>query len=118
MINLVASIIIFVGSLFCLLAAIGVARMPDILLRMHASTKAGTLGVSLVLLGTALSLKSVGIWLEIVVTIIFLFITGPIAAHVLARAAYIIQVPLSPLTQIDEMREHYTAKKPPLEDEQ
>lgn len=118
MINLIAAIIIFIGSLFCLLAAIGVVRMPDILLRMHASTKAGTLGVSLVLLGAALSLKSTSVWLEVVVTIVFLFITGPIAAHVLARAAYIIQVPLSRLTQIDEMREHYSAKKPPLEGEQ
>lgn len=107
MIECIAAMIVFLGSVFCLLAAIGLVRMPDLLIRMHASTKAGTLGISLILLGTALSLMAFYAWLKVVIAIVFLFITGPIAAHMLARAAYFIRLPLSPLTQIDELRDHY-----------
>ena len=76
-----------VGVVFLVLAGIGVARLPDAFQRMHASTKAGTLGATFSVIGAALllpeiSLSSVGF------TILFLLLTLPVAAQLLARASY------------------------------
>lgn len=115
MIDFIGAVVIFLGAFFCLLAAIGVVRMPDLLIRMHASTKAGTMGISLILLGVALSLDNAMVWVKVIFAIVFIFITGPIAAHMLARAAYFINIPLWENTQIDELREHYDQKTHELE---
>jgi len=117
MIELVASLFIFLGSAFCLLAAIGVLRMPDLLIRMHAATKAGTLGISLILIGVAIYLSVFDVWLKAIVAIIFIFITNPIAAHMLARSAYFMNIPLWEGTTVDELREHYNQQTHELEDE-
>ena len=50
----VALLLLLLGAVFMLLAAIGMVRMPDVLTRMHSSTKSGTLGVGLIMLGVAL----------------------------------------------------------------
>ena len=76
------------GVLFLLLAAIGVLRLPDAFTRMHAATKAGTLGAGLVVLGSALSLRGIEAIGLAVVTLVILLATVPLASHLLARAAY------------------------------
>lgn len=76
------------GVLFLLIAAIGVIRLPDPLQRMHSATKAGTLGTALLLIGVMMSGRVDQISTEIL-TILFLLLTLPIGAQLLARASYI-----------------------------
>jgi len=73
--------------------------MPDLYTRMSSTTKASTLGVVLVLLGTALIWQDIGITARVVIIISFLFLTAPVAAHVIGRAAYFDKVPLWEKTQ-------------------
>jgi multicomponent Na+:H+ antiporter subunit G len=113
--NLFSAFFLLSGALFCLIAALGVLRFPDLLMRMHASTKAGTLGVSLVLISTAIHYGSAAVIIKVVLTIAFLFIAGPVAAHVLARAGYFINLPLWEGSVIDELREHYNVETHELE---
>lgn len=98
-------IIIFLllsGSLFSLVAAIGLLRLPDILTRMHAATKAGVLGTGLILLSHAVYFSDLAITLRVLATITFLWLTAPIAAHLIGRAAYCSRVRLSENTWIDQ----------------
>ncbi|MFP4370025.1 MAG: monovalent cation/H(+) antiporter subunit G [Bacteroidota bacterium] len=107
MIDLISAIFIFVGSFLILLAAVGLIKMPDIFMRMSATTKAVTLGVGTVLIGTAVFFGDVGIVARAVVIIIFLFLTAPIAAHMLGRASYFDGIPLWEKTIINELEGKY-----------
>ena len=98
---------ILLGSLLAFIAALGMLRMPDLLMRMHTGTKAGTLGAGLILLATAIDFSTVSAVTRAIIAIVFLFITVPIGAHMLGRAAYFIKVPLWKNTVIDELRDHY-----------
>jgi len=75
------------GGFFALIAAIGVLRLPDVLTRMHASTKAGVLGSSLILVGSAIFLAEAEVTARVVLTILFLMLTTPIGAHMIGRAS-------------------------------
>jgi multicomponent Na+:H+ antiporter subunit G len=94
------------GTFFMLVAAIGVLRMPDLLMRMHAATKAGTVGASLLLLAVAVHFGETGVAIRALATIVFLVLTGPVAAHVIGRAAYLSgSLRLWERTLVDEWRE-------------
>lgn len=84
---LVGSAIAVLGSLFMVIGAIGMIRMPDVFTRLHAASVADTFGAGLVLAGLilvgGLSLVSV----KLAFLIAFLFLTGPVASHAVARAA-------------------------------
>ena len=54
--EIVASALMLIGSIFCLVAAVGMLRLPDTLIRMHAATKAGTLGAGCILAAGAVVL--------------------------------------------------------------
>jgi multicomponent Na+:H+ antiporter subunit G len=95
-----------VGIAFMVIAGIGLLRMPDLPTRMHASSKAGTLGAALVLAAVALHFGDAAIAVRVAVVCVFLLLTAPVASHVIARAAYRTGVPLSPETVIDELEEH------------
>ena len=53
---MIAAALLIIGTLFCLVAAVGMIRLPDTLIRMHAATKAGTLGAGLILAAVAIQL--------------------------------------------------------------
>jgi multicomponent Na+:H+ antiporter subunit G len=90
------------GGAFALIAAIGLLRMRDVFIRMHAATKAGTLGVGLILVATGLAFLEWGVALRAVAAIAFLIITAPVAAHLIARAAYRTGTPLWAGSVVDE----------------
>ena len=90
--TIVAGVLVVVGSLFCFLAALGVLRFPDVFTRMHAATKAGILGAGLILLGAAVASGDVAVILRAIVGMAFLVLTGPVSAHLLARAALLAGV--------------------------
>ena len=79
------------GVFFSLATAIGMLRFPDAYTRLHAGTKGLTIGVGLVLLGSALSAPSWGHGIKTGLIGLFLLITNPIAMHALARANYRLQ---------------------------
>jgi multicomponent Na+:H+ antiporter subunit G len=94
--TVVGGALVVVGSLFCFLAAVGVLRFPDVFTRMHAATKAGILGAGLIVLGAAMASGDLAVILRAVVGMMFLVLTGPVSAHLLARAA--LAAGITPIT--------------------
>lgn len=101
--DIFAALLILVGSLFFLLASLGLLRMPDVYNRMQAGTKATTLGSILVLTGFAFLMPEV--WPKLVLLVVFIFLTNPISSHALARAAWKRGVP----TELDEKHKALTS---------
>ena len=102
---IIAATLLIVGSLFCLVAAVGMLRLPDTLIRMHAATKAGTLGTGCILAAEAVAVGELGTTLRAVAVIVFLLLTAPVAAHLIGRAAYHRGIQLYDKTWIDELGE-------------
>ncbi|TVP70169.1 MAG: monovalent cation/H(+) antiporter subunit G [Rhodobacteraceae bacterium] len=84
--DVIVGLFLISGASFVLIAAIGVVRLPDLLTRMHASTKAGTLGALLVLAGLAIFIGTGEVVSKAIATALFLLLTAPIAAHMIGRA--------------------------------
>ena len=104
MTDVVTAVLWLAGSVFTLLAAVGVLRMPDVFTRMQASTKASTLGLGCLLIGSALQMGDFGSLIRAVSIGAFVLLTTPVAGHVIARAAYFADVPLWKGTVLDERR--------------
>lgn len=102
MVYLTAALVL-VGGLFGFIAAVGMLRLPDMITRMHASTKAGTLGAGLIMAAVATHFMEVGITLRAAAAIFFLLLTAPVAAHVIGRAAYRCGIRLWDRTWVDEL---------------
>lgn len=103
--GVVTATLMLIGSAFCLLGAVGMIRMPDLFTRLQAATKTGTLGVGCIMVGVAVHFGDLGISVRALLVVVFLFLTAPIAAHVIARAAYFVAVPLWRRTALDELGE-------------
>lgn len=99
------SLFMLLGSFFIAVAALGVFRMPELYARMHSSTKAGTLGLGLILLSVVIHFDSLGIGTRAFATLIFVVLTAPVGAHVVGRAAYYTGVPLWKETLVDEIQQ-------------
>jgi multicomponent Na+:H+ antiporter subunit G len=104
MIDVLTVILWVAGSAFALLAAVGVLRMPDVFTRMQASTKASTLGLGCLLVGAGLQLEDFGSFIRVTSIGAFVLLTTPVAAHVIARAAYHAEIPLWEGTVLDDRR--------------
>jgi multicomponent Na+:H+ antiporter subunit G len=74
------------GALFILISAIGVVRFNDFYSRIHASTKATSFGVLLVLVSVALFFKSWNVTIKTIMVIVFVYLTAPLAAHSIAKS--------------------------------
>lgn len=90
----ISAALVLLGGFFCFVAGLGVLRLPDVLIRMHASTKAGTLGSGLILIAVAVHFADTGTITRAVATILFLLTTAPVAAHMIGRAAFRSRVAL------------------------
>jgi multicomponent K+:H+ antiporter subunit G len=85
----ITALLILAGAAFALLGSVGLARLPNFFTRLHGPTKATTLGVGAIVIASSLHFTSTGAGVslhEIAVTV-FLFITAPVTAHLLAKAA-------------------------------
>ncbi|WP_110113726.1 monovalent cation/H(+) antiporter subunit G [Bacillus sp. CGMCC 1.16541] len=105
--SIIIGIIILLGSLLTLVTMIGFIRLPDVYTRSHAASKSATLGVMLVLIGCLLFF-----WMEegyvsarLILGIVFVFITSPVAGHLISRAAYYDKVPLWEKTVRDDLKD-------------
>ncbi len=105
--ELITALLLLTGALFMLLAALGLLRMPDLLMRMHATTKAGALGSGLIMLAVAVFYRDAGVLTQAFVVVVFIMLTAPVAAHIIGRAGYFVGVPLWPNMVRDELRGRY-----------
>lgn len=111
--DLVVSALLVGGGFFLLMAGLGILRLPDVLIRMHASTKAGTLGAGMVFTAVALHSGDTVTISICALTVSFLLVTAPVAAHAIARAAYRMRVPLWRNTHLDQWKGQYAPKRKP-----
>jgi multicomponent Na+:H+ antiporter subunit G len=107
MTDVIIAIIATIGAVFVLLAAIGVLKMPDLFLRISVTTKAATLGVGLMLVGVIIHFSDFYTTTRSIAIVLFVFLTAPIGAHLIGRAAYIFGVPLWKNNRIDHLEGHY-----------
>jgi len=105
--EIITSLLMLSGAVFAFLAAMGILRFPDLFSRMQAATKGSAFGVTCVLLAVAVHFAELGIATRAVVTIIFVVLTTPVAAHMIGRAAYFVGVPLWQGTVTDELKGQY-----------
>jgi multicomponent Na+:H+ antiporter subunit G len=84
--TLLISILILSGSLFILIAALGLNRFEDLYSRMHATTKATSFGMLLLVAGVALFFSTGVVVVKAVLIILFIYLTAPLAAHSIARS--------------------------------
>ena len=82
-----AALLILAGAIFSLLAAVGVLRLPDLYTRLHAASKAGVVGAGLILCAVAIVSGDGPTMLRAALGIVFLLLSTPVAAHLLARSA-------------------------------
>ena len=75
------------GGLFLFVAGLGIFRMPDVMTRMHAATKAGTLGAGLIFVAVAVYFRDTASVSLAVLTVVFLLVTIPVGAHEIGRAS-------------------------------
>lgn len=115
--ELAIMIIISLGTLFILLAAVGILRMPDLFLRISVTTKAATLGVGMILIGMTLYFSDVSIVTRAIAIILFLLLTAPIGAHLIGRSSYFVGVPLWKKSLMDDLEGKYDRKSHELRSE-
>ena len=109
----ISLIFILIGTAFMVIAALGILRMPDLFLRMSMTTKAATFGVGSILVASVIFFSDdLGVAARAVATLIFVFLTAPVSAHMIGRAAYLDQdVELWEKTHTDELKGNYDVKK-------
>lgn len=106
---------VLAGTFFMFVAGFGIFRMEDVYIRMHAATKAASLGVGLLLIGAAVHFGDLAIATKALVTTAFVFLTAPVAAHMLGRSAYLRNVKMWDKSVVDEAKgklTHHSEIKP------
>ena len=86
--DLIGALLLVLGAFFCLAAAVGVVRFPDVLTRLHAATKPQVFGLVLILTGVALTLRTGHVAVLAAFTVGLQILTAPVSGHMLARTAY------------------------------
>lgn len=114
--EMVVAVLVILGAAFMCLAGLGILRMPDLFTRMHASTKGASLGVALLLVAAVFVFQDLTVAAKAFVTTAFIFLTAPVAAHMLGRAAYAKNIPLWKESVIDEGRGKIAPEHPPGQD--
>ena len=105
-------IALLVGSLLILLAAVGVVRLPDALTRMHALSKASTLGVSIALVGAAVASANVNDVTSLLFATVLQAATNPVASTLLMQATYYAEGIANRFDTVDELAEACAADHP------
>lgn len=105
MMEWIVSLLLIAGSLFMLIAAIGVVKLQDVYMRMHAITKAASLGAILMLLAVVLWHPQWIVAIESFMVVIFVIFTAPIGTHMIGRVAHRMDVPKAKGYIIDELQD-------------
>lgn len=105
-------IIVLLGSLcalFSLLAGVGMLRLPDVYSRLHATGKSSVLGVVLAMAASFLYFtaeRDVVVW-KLLLVILFVIMTTPVAALIISRSAYRTGTPLHQSSVRDDLKSYY-----------
>ncbi|WP_022834533.1 monovalent cation/H(+) antiporter subunit G [Salisaeta longa] len=102
MTDLVAALLMIGGTLFMLIAVVGLLRLPDLYTRMHAISKAGTVGVGLLLIGLTVHFSHFSFTTRAVAVILFILLTAPVSSHLIGRAAYLSGIALWDRSRFDQ----------------
>lgn len=87
--NIVVGALLLIGAGFTFVATVGLLRLPDLYSRMHSASKVGTVGSGCILIALALFSLETAIVTRALAAIVFLILTAPISAHLLAKASYV-----------------------------
>lgn len=115
MIDILLSLLILTGAIFTFIGSLGLARLRDFYTRLHGPTKATTLGVGCLLIASAIyfSVREDGVSVHEILVTLFLFITAPVSAHLLAKAALHLKVTsLAPTPTPDATADPAQKRKP------
>lgn len=104
-VEVVASGLLLAGVLLAVVAGVGLVRFPDVFSRMHAATKPATLGLLLVMLGAVLVMDDTSNSAKLLLVAGFQFLTAPVAAHMIGRAAYAAQAGALDELVVDELKD-------------
>ena len=101
------ALLILCGSIFSVISVFGLIRLPDVYTRSHAATKSSTLSVLLTLIGVFLYFlfHDHFVSVRVLLGIVFVFLTAPVAGHLIIRAAYRSKVELAEISVEDELYE-------------
>lgn len=105
--DLLATLAVVLGTALAVLSAVGLVRMPDVYIRLQVASKASSLGIALLMLGVAAHFGTDSVTVRAILVVVFLFLTAPVAAHVIGRAAYIAGAPLAPGSDPDQLAGRY-----------
>ncbi|MFB6230606.1 MAG: monovalent cation/H(+) antiporter subunit G [Salinibacter sp.] len=107
MTDILAALLMTGGTFLMLVAAVGLLRFPDLYTRMHAVTKAGTLGIGLMLISAAVAFGDLSVAARALAALLFVFLTAPVSAHMIGRAGYLGDVALWEETAFDDWGAEY-----------
>ena len=115
--NLIVTVFVLAGAFFSLLAAIGVIRFPDVYTRMHAATKAPAFGILLFLIAAVFFFADLYTTAISLMIVVFIFLTAPVASHIISRVAHLLNTEIWSETSIDELASDtdISGKKSPAE---
>lgn len=87
-IDLLSAALVLLGSLFCLIGALGIIKMPSFITRVHAASLIDSLGAILIISGLIIQAGFTLTAVKLIMILLFLLITGPTAIHALVNTAY------------------------------
>ena len=105
MINIIGLIFISIGLAFDVFGCLGLVRLPDVYCRLQAATKCVTLGTCSILFGAFLIVGFTAAGIKLLLCMIFLALTAPVAAHAIARGAHRAGVKLWKGSVVDKYTE-------------
>jgi multicomponent Na+:H+ antiporter subunit G len=105
-VDIVTGVLLLTAASLTLAAAVGLYRLPDVYTRIHVATKPITLGLLCSLVATVLQKSAAADLTKLVLAVLLLFTTVPVAASMLARAAHTSRVPLDDRCELDELGDH------------
>jgi len=112
LIELLSVFLILIGTIFSFLSSFGLIRLPDVYTRSHAASKSSTMGVLFILVGTFVFFIVEGFFnIRLFLGIFFVFLTSPVASHVIVRSAYRSKVKLADVTIQDELKDALEREK-------
>jgi len=105
------AMLVVLGTVIMLISSLGVLRLPDVYTRAHATTKSATLGLLCILAGTFIHFLYHHhlVSIRLILVIFFVFMTAPVAGHMIIRAAHRSGVPLADISVRDAIREDFGA---------
>ncbi len=113
MIEVAVAVCILIGTAATLLSSLGVLRLPDVYTRAHATTKSTTLGILFILLGAFLYFLFTHqtISIRLLLGVVFVYFTAPIAGHMIIRSAHRSGVPLADISIQDQLQQDLDSLK-------